>query len=208
MVWVGISITKRTELIIINGNLIRPLYQDEILMRVAVPFLCQNPNLMLFHQDNVRPHTSRIAPAYMYIQQEQMQTLPWPAFSPDMSHIEYAWDELGRRVHSRQPQPTYNQQVTAVLVEEWRNKVLGLLLYPDSHDSGYNVIDRINIAHKVKLTCTFILLLSIEYLYKLVISQKSMVKDKSWSPQPTATGLHYRQVLISRDPKGFARLLI
>ncbi|GFS48006.1 transposable element Tcb1 transposase [Trichonephila clavipes] len=33
-----------------------------------------------------------------------MQLLPWPAYSPDMSHIEHVWDLVGRRLAS-DPRP-------------------------------------------------------------------------------------------------------
>ncbi|GFT54023.1 transposable element Tcb1 transposase [Trichonephila clavipes] len=34
-----------------------------------------------------------------------MQLLPWPAYSPDMSLIDYFWDLVGRRL-TRDPRPT------------------------------------------------------------------------------------------------------
>ena len=118
MVWAGITSHYRTELFRIQGNLTGLRYRDEILMPAVLPFMRQHPNVRLFQQDNARPHTARISQAYL--QQEHIQTLPWPAFSPDMSPIEHLWDELGRRVHNRQPQPADIHQLQAALVEEWR----------------------------------------------------------------------------------------
>ncbi|GFW26020.1 transposable element Tc1 transposase [Trichonephila clavipes] len=34
---------------------------------------------------------------YPIMAAEHMQLLPWPAYSPDMSHIEHVWDLVGRR---------------------------------------------------------------------------------------------------------------
>jgi transposase len=101
------------------GKLNGDRYRNEILRPVAVPFMRQHPNLRLFQQDNARPHTARIAQDYL--QQELIQMFPWPAFSPDMSPIEHIWDELGRRVHRRQPQPANMEQLMAALIDEWRN---------------------------------------------------------------------------------------
>jgi transposase len=118
MVWTGITSHYRTELFRIQGNLTGLRYRDEILMPAVLPFMRQHPNVTLFQQDNARPHTARIYQAYL--QHEHIQTLPWPAFSPDMSPIKHLWDELGRRVHNRQPQPADIHQLQAALVEEWQ----------------------------------------------------------------------------------------
>ena len=60
MVWGAISVTGKTELVIIEGNLNAVRYQNEILEPVAIPYL-QNlgPNSIL-QDDNARPHRGRI----------------------------------------------------------------------------------------------------------------------------------------------------
>jgi transposase len=35
------------------------------------------------------------------LQQQQIDQLPWPAYSPDYNPIEHAWDALHRAVRSR-----------------------------------------------------------------------------------------------------------
>ncbi|GFX10000.1 hypothetical protein TNCV_4101391 [Trichonephila clavipes] len=35
---------------------------------------------------------------------QHMQLLPWPAYSPDLSPVEYVWDLAGRR-QARDPRP-------------------------------------------------------------------------------------------------------
>jgi hypothetical protein len=37
------------------------------------------------------------------VQQEAVQTIPWPAMSPDMNPIEYIWDFIGREINQRNP---------------------------------------------------------------------------------------------------------
>ncbi|GFW02022.1 transposable element Tcb2 transposase [Trichonephila clavipes] len=50
----------------------------------------------IFQQDNARPHTARVAQDFL----RHLQTLPWPARSPDLSPIEHVWDQLKRQMPS------------------------------------------------------------------------------------------------------------
>ena len=57
----------------------------------------------------------------IFIEQEDVNVLPWPACSPDCNPIENCWDQLKRAVHSKNPRPTNLAELTAFLQEEWRN---------------------------------------------------------------------------------------
>ncbi|GFV49335.1 transposable element Tcb2 transposase [Trichonephila clavipes] len=50
----------------------------------------------VFQQDNARPHVAKTVKSYL--DSQQVQLLPWPAYSPDMSPIEHEWDFVGRRI--------------------------------------------------------------------------------------------------------------
>jgi hypothetical protein len=39
----------------------------------------------------------------IYLQQEAVQTIPWPTISPDMNPIEHVWDFIGRKINQRNP---------------------------------------------------------------------------------------------------------
>ncbi|GFW18842.1 transposable element Tcb2 transposase [Trichonephila clavipes] len=62
---------------------------------VSGPFLNGLPGA-IFQQDNARPHTARVAQDFL----RHFQTLPWPARSPDLSPVEYVWDQLKRQMPS------------------------------------------------------------------------------------------------------------
>ncbi|GFW74330.1 transposable element Tcb2 transposase [Trichonephila clavipes] len=50
----------------------------------------------IFQQDNVRPHTARVAPDFL----RHFQTLPWLVHSPDLSPVEHVWDQLKQQMTS------------------------------------------------------------------------------------------------------------
>ena len=52
---------------------------------------------------------------------ENVQVLPWPAYSPDMSPIEHVWDALYRRVQHRVPVLANIQQLRTAIEKEWNN---------------------------------------------------------------------------------------
>ena len=76
-----------------------------------------NQNATQFQHDNARPHVARIVT--QYLQQHDVHVLPWPAFSPDLSPIEHAWNELDRRVRQRPAQAHNVQELAEALAEEW-----------------------------------------------------------------------------------------
>ena len=79
MVWAGISYRQWTQLHFIDGNLNRQIYYDKIFRPIFVPFICCH--LPIFQHDNVAKICTQ------FLEAENAPVLPWPAYSPDMSHI-------------------------------------------------------------------------------------------------------------------------
>ena len=86
MVWGGIMGRRKTNLIVVQGNLSAQGYINQILQPEAVPFLQRHGPAILMH-DNARPHVARIC--RQFLNRNNVNVLFWPAVSPDMNPIEH-----------------------------------------------------------------------------------------------------------------------
>ena len=116
MVWGAISYNQKSHLVIIQGNLTAQRYIDHVLRPHLLPIIDQQRQM--FQQDNARPHTARAT--MTFLQNSNVNVLPWPSKSPDLNPIDHSWDTLDRRVRQRQRQPQTLQQLAVALQEEWR----------------------------------------------------------------------------------------
>ena len=117
MVWAGITMNDRTDLHVCQGNMTGVYYRDNIVEPIVVPFAQRHGPGFVFQDDNARPHRARVV--LDHLQRRQINNLPWPARSPDLSPIEHLWDILGRRVRGRQVPPRTLGQLAQALQEEW-----------------------------------------------------------------------------------------
>ncbi|UYV66649.1 K02A2.6-like, partial [Cordylochernes scorpioides] len=129
MVWGAIAYDSRSPLLRIQGTMTAQRYVDDVLRPVTLPYLQGVPNA-LYQQDNARPHTARISQQAL----QDVQMLPWPPYSPDLSPIEHVWDIIGRRLHAL-PQPRSEDELWQMVEREWRaipqDAIRTLTLYLD-----------------------------------------------------------------------------
>ena len=106
--WAGIATNRRTHLVTINGSFNAESYRNEIPTPHVLPFIAANARL-------------HIARANMdFLHQNNVDVLPWPALSPDLSPIEHFWDQLDRQVRRRAQQLETLDQLRIALEDEWQ----------------------------------------------------------------------------------------
>jgi transposase len=55
-----------------------------------------------------------------YLEQNNINVLPWPSKLSDLNPIEHLWDQLDKRVRQRQSPPQTLDQFRLMLQQEWR----------------------------------------------------------------------------------------
>ncbi|GFU91480.1 transposable element Tcb2 transposase [Trichonephila clavipes] len=84
MVWDGIGYHSRTPLVRTASTLNSQRYISEVLEPVVLPYL-QGLAIAISQQDNAQPHVARLVQRFFV--NHQIELLPWPARSPDLSPI-------------------------------------------------------------------------------------------------------------------------
>ena len=121
MVWGAINSNFRSQLVVIDGNLTSHRYINQVLQPVLMPLLAQHggPNRFVFQQDNATPHSAR--DTQLFLQQNGVRVMPWPAMSPDMNCIEHLWDVLGRRIDRHIPHVQTRADLIAAIQFHWND---------------------------------------------------------------------------------------
>ena len=114
------SFDCKLNLYVLDGNLTGQKYRDNVLAPRVVPHfdnhvLADRP---MFMDNNARPHIARIVEHVL--QQEAVQTIPWPVMSPDMNPIKRVWDFIGRNINQRNPKCQNIDELTTAILQEWQ----------------------------------------------------------------------------------------
>ena len=144
MMWAGISLHTKTQMILIHQNLNAARYQNIILQPVAIPHITANRGMILM-QDNATPHTARTT--QQVLQAHNIRVLDWPPCSPDLNPIEHVLDEIDRKV-KQLPQPPNLVDLERDLVNIWNNLQKRFLFnYANSMRSRCLAVVRANGGH-------------------------------------------------------------
>ena len=135
----GISHGVKTPLVVIQGNLTAVRYRDQVLMPHVLPLV--NVHNLTFQHDNARPHVVRVCRDFL--NQNNVEVLDWPPYSPDLNPIKHLGDALDRRVRKRVNVPNYVAQLQLALIQEWNNipqrtidNLVGSMVRSESRDSS------------------------------------------------------------------------
>lgn len=123
MMWAGISYEEKTELVFIpgggrGGGLTAERYIREILQEHVMPQREIYGESFVLMQDNARPHVARTV--RRYLSEAAIVLMDWPARSPDLNPIEHMWEEVKRRVRTRNVAPLTIEGLKSALEEEWQ----------------------------------------------------------------------------------------
>ncbi|GFW17363.1 transposable element Tcb1 transposase [Trichonephila clavipes] len=116
MVWGGIGYHSRTPLVCIAGTLNSQRYITEVLEPVVLPYL-QVLAAAIFQQDNARPHMARIVQRFFV--NHQIELLPLPARSPDLSPIENMWSMVAQQLTQITPSAAPPDQLWQRVEAAW-----------------------------------------------------------------------------------------
>ncbi|KFM60109.1 Transposable element Tc1 transposase, partial [Stegodyphus mimosarum] len=209
MVWGAIAYHRRSQLLRIVGNLNSNRYIREVLQPEAVPFLQSLPGAV-FQQDNARPHTARIVKSFFAAQ--QVQLLPWPACSPDMSPIEHVWDVIGRRL-ARDPRPVAFADELWLLISVYRDSKRFVMAskYHLEESVKWRIIDRLDAGQSIMetATCLNISRQTVSKLWKQFQNDGSVVRrpGQGRKRMTTASEDRYLALTARRNRKATARQL-
>jgi len=116
---------RKTALVVVHDNINAQRCVADMLNAYALPFICQHGPGVTLMQDNARPHEARVTT--QFLQQNNVNVMPWPAVFPDLNPIEHIWDQLGRKARANH-QFDNVCDLTRALQQEWRNLPNALVL--------------------------------------------------------------------------------
>ena len=118
MVWAGVPLHHKTNIVFINGNLTAARYQHEVLDTEVTPLLRNHRGMQLLHDGDLA-HRARATTAYLNA--NNVNVVDFSPKSSDLNIIENIWDELNCHLRRTGAIPTTLNQLRAIILYEWNN---------------------------------------------------------------------------------------
>ena len=98
----------------INGETYLQLLKD-----VVLPEIEASTVPIVFQQDNAPAHKK--ASVIAFLAQQNFETLEWPPQSPDLSPIEWVWNQIKMKMKSMKPRPRTPATMRNAILDIWDN---------------------------------------------------------------------------------------
>lgn len=140
MVWGAISYYGVIDLVTTKGIMNAESYKT--ILENTIPKVSElfGPIPWILQQDNAPIHTARMVKNYL--QTQNVDILPWPAYSPDLNIIENVWGWLSRKVYEGGKQYEDKEALIKSINDSWKEISLNYLgtLYNSISDRIFEVI--------------------------------------------------------------------
>jgi hypothetical protein len=108
----------------LDGKLMKSILDEHLIPSAHLHYETEPPEQWWFLQDNDPKHKSRLVKDWIHNQ--GIHCLDFPPYSPDLNPIENLWNDLARRVETRQAETV--EQLQDVVAEEWAATSTDLLV--------------------------------------------------------------------------------
>jgi hypothetical protein len=116
-VWGAFHAGGKTDLVVLDGYLNQHQY-IHILQTTLMPFARGFfRNNFVFQDDNAPAHRARRV--MIFLEEQEVEHMVWPACSPDMNPIEHLWAEVTRNINNQMHQPTNVRECHQAVVDAW-----------------------------------------------------------------------------------------
>ena len=116
MVWAGMSLHHKINIVFIKGNLTAARYQIEVLDTEVIPLVRNHRGMQLLH-DGALAHLTGAYTAYLNA--NNVNIVNFSPKSPDLNIIGNIWDEQNRQVRRTWAISTTLNQLRAKILYEW-----------------------------------------------------------------------------------------
>jgi transposase len=118
MFWGCMSHHAWGPLVVCQGTINGAKYLD-ILKDYVVPEIESSPERLIFQQDNAPAHKKR--EIIEFLEAQDFETLDWPPQSPDLSPIEWIWNNIKMKMKALDPRPRTPATIREAILDIWEN---------------------------------------------------------------------------------------